>query len=90
MYKKAIDEAIIEAVANAKAAKVSYELPPEAEIGVTKWFGKPVVKPAFQNALQASFVPKDKTPPAPSRSPGSDSAAKESMTAAQKAMYPST
>ncbi len=85
----AIDEALITVVADYKAEKKTFELPPAAEIGVTKWFGKPAIDPKLAAQLQAvSPKPKDASSPVPSsKTPKASVLAKESLTSAQRATY---
>lgn len=84
----AIDEAIIDGLASAKSERASWDLAPAAELGATKWFGKPAMPPAQQNALQASFAK-----PAPDQQQAAPSApaagrtnalAKEALSPAQR------
>lgn len=86
---KVIDEALIDIVSDRKAEKKSFELPPAAEIGVTKWFGKPAIDPKLSAQLKAIVPkPKDASPPVPSAtSPKTSVLAKESMSSAERATY---
>jgi hypothetical protein len=83
----AIDEAITNAVLDAKVAKQSYQLPPEAEIGVSRWFGNPAIPPQMSAQLQAvQAKPKEPGPVVPpAKTPHATTLAKESLTSAQRA-----
>ena len=87
----AIDEAIIDGLASAKSERASWELAPAAELGAKKWFGKPAMPPAQQNALQASFAKpapdQQQAPPAPAAG-RTNALAKEALSPAQRSAEP--
>ena len=58
---KTIDDAIYDATANAKAAKLSYRLPPRAELGVATWLGRRIVE--YDPTPTPAIVPTSKHPP---------------------------
>lgn len=86
-FAAAVDAALTTSILNEKTARASYELPPYAEMGVTRWFGNTAVTPAMQKALQASYKREDMKPPAPQTDRRTNAMAKEALSPAQETTF---
>jgi hypothetical protein len=85
---KLMDESFRAAIESEKSRKVSFELPPRAEIGLSQWLGKPQVDRKFHQALQAALVTPDKKE-SPAPPDGRTSViAKEALSQDQAATFP--